>query len=223
MKYKLVSTLGILCCCNLFCHSQEEEIRAYLGLTADHLFIAGSFDGTSFFQTDEDIMLVPSINSAFGLGGVMGIGSNRFAVDIGYHFSRSDYVTMEEGFSGKYTNHLIRFLGFTKYLSAYSEGKIKPYFDVDLSVTFQQFDKIAYPIYNIETVTSGRYGGIILGVGFGTLFRLSERLSMDIKILPEYYIGTDIRVKGRDWYAISKFGNFLLLSSVGLKYYSKPF
>jgi len=54
-----------------------------------------------------------------------------------------------------------------------------------------------------------------------SLIKLSDKLALDIRILPELYTGTDIRVKGYKWYKIAKFGNFLLQSTIGIKYYFK--
>ena len=83
------------------------------------------------------------------------------------------------------------------------------------------FEKIAYPYGQYENPLSGSYGAFILGMGAGTRVRLTENFAFDLKILAEYYMGTDIRVKGRDRYEIKKFGNLLLHSTLGLKYYFK--
>lgn len=201
--------------------SQAEEIRSYLGISAGYTLITGSFNGSDFFQTEDHIVLVPKIKPSFGLGGVIGIGSNKFAMDIGYYMTKSDYTSMDEGYSGKCTTHLIRFLGVTKYFNKYAEGTVRPYIDIDFSGSWSNFDKIAYPLDNIEEPLPARYSGIIIGLGAGTLIKLSDKLAMDIRVLPEYYIGSTIRVKGYKWYEVAKFGNFLLQSTIGIKYYFK--
>jgi hypothetical protein len=198
--------------------SQETVIRPYMGVSAGALIFAGSFDGASYFQTDEDILLVPSINPAWGLGGVVGIRLNNGAGEIGYYYYRSEYTTMENDYSGECAIHLIRVPGITKYLNRYADWRLNPYVDFEMSVSFSVFDKIAYPIGQSELPASGSYGAFILGLGGGTLFRISDQFSLDLKILADYYMGTDIRVKGRDRYEISKFGNLLLQGNIGLKY-----
>jgi hypothetical protein len=200
---------------------QSEVMHSYFGISGGYTLITGSFNGSDFFQTDEHIVLVPTIKPSFGLGGVIGIGSNKFALDIGYYITRSDYTSMDEGFSGKCTTHMIRVLGLTKYFNKYAEGNVRPYIDFDFSGSWSRFDKIAYPVYNIEDPLSARYSGIIIGLGAGTLIKMSDKLAMDIRVLPEFCIGTDIRVKGYKWYEIAKFGNFLLQSTIVLKYYFK--
>ena len=128
---------------------------------------------------------------------------------------------MDEDYSGKCTTHLIRFLGFTKYFNKYAEGIVRPYIDIDFSVSWSNFNKIAYPLNNIEEPLSARYGGIIVGLGAGILIKISNKLAIDIRVLPEYYVGSSIRVKGYEFYNIKGFGNFLLQNAIGIKYYCK--
>jgi hypothetical protein len=220
-KKLLLLSLASLFALSVEVKSQAEEIRSYFGISAGYTLITGSFNGSEFFQTEDHIVLVPKIKPSFGLGGVIGIGSYKFAIDIGYYMTRSDYTSMDEGYSGKCTTHLLRFLGFTKYFNKYADGTVRPYIDVDFSGSWSRFDKIAYPIYNIEDPLSARYSGIIIGLGAGTLIKMSDKLAMDIRVLPEYYGGSSIRVKGYKFYNIKKFGNFLLQCNIGIKYYFK--
>jgi len=201
--------------------AQDAIMRPYLGVSAGNAILAGSFDGKTFFQTDEDMMLVPKIKPAFGFGGVLGLRVNNGAGEIGYYYYKSEYTTMDGDYSGNCVTHLIRILGITKYLNAYADRTVSPYFDVDMSLSYSVCEKIAYPIGFIGEPISGNYGGFIIGVGGGILVNFSKKLVMDIKILPEYYTGTDIRVKGRDRYEITKFSNLLLQSTIGFKYFFK--
>ncbi len=222
MNKKLIClTLAGLFALSIEVKSQAVEMSPYFGITAGYSLITGSFNGSDFFQTEDHIVLVPKIKPSFGLGGVIGIGTNRFALDIGYYITKSDYTSMDEGYTGICTTHLIRFLGFTAYFNKYAEGNVRPYIDIDLSIAMSVCDKIAYPLNNIDEPLSARYGGIILGLGAGTLIKLSDKLALDIRILPELYSGSTIRVKGYKWYEIAKFRNFLLQSTIGIKYYFK--
>ena len=204
-----------ICICS---SAQETLIRPYLGITGGHTIMAGSFNGQDFFRTDEDIMLVPRIRPAFGVGGVAGLAYEKFSIDLAYHFARSEYTTSEEEYAGSCTNHMVRFLGVKKYFGAHSLGRLIPFVDVDLSMVINQLELIAYPMGNMNSPVSGRYGGISFGAGAGIRIILSDMLVADIRVLPEYYLGTDIRVKGRDWYQISKFGNLLLHNTIGINY-----
>ena len=216
-------TLAGLFALSIEVKSQAVEMRPYFGISGGYTLITGSFNGSDFFQTDDHIVLVPKIKPSFGLGWVIGlIESNQMALDIGYFMTRSEYTSMDEGYAGKCTTHMIRFLGFTVYFKKYAEGNVRPYIDFDLSGSWSNFNKIAYPLNNTDEPLSARYGGLIIGLGAGTLINLSDKFALDIRVLPEYYAGSSIRVKGYKLNNIKKFGNFLLQSTIGIKYYFKP-
>ncbi len=203
-------------------YSQDMKIKYSVGVSAGYLFLAGSFNGESYFETDEDILLVPKIESSFGMGGVLGVAFQGGALETGYFQYRSEYTTMDSDYTGHCTTHLIRILGINKYFKAYADHRVSPYMDFEMALSCSVFDKIAYPIGQVQDSGPATYNTLILGMGAGTLVRFSDRLALDIKILPEYSMGTDIRVKGRDRHSITKFGNFLMPTTFGLKYFSKP-
>jgi hypothetical protein len=205
----------------LLLHSQNLTIRPYTGISADYLLLAGSFDGKSYFTTDNEIILVPRLSPAAGLGIMFGIAMGNGAIDFAYHISRMNYTSLEEGFSGKSTTHLIRYLGYKGYFKSFTGKKMRPYLDIDLSIAFSHFENISYSRSNINEVRSANYGGIIFGVGVGSQFSLINNLAIDLKILPEFYIGTDIRSKESKRYEIKKFNNFLLINSIGIVYFFK--
>lgn len=200
-------------------NAQEMKIQLYTGISADFILLAGSFDGNSFFTTEDETILVPKLKPNLGFGILFGFKMGNGAVDFAYHVSRMEYTSMEDGFSGKSTTHIIRYLSFKKYFSSFADRTLKPYIDIDLSVAFSHFEKISYLLYNPDEFRSANYGGVIFGAGFGSQIELTERLAIDIKVLPEYYMGTDIRSKDSDRYEITKFNNFLLITSVGINYY----
>lgn len=221
MKRRYILILCTILLCTGPSYTQDAVMRSYIGFSAGNAILAGSFNGSTFFQTNEDILLVPKIKPAFGIGGVLGLRLNNGAGEIGYYYYKSEYTSMEGDYSGDCVTHLIRILGITKYLNAYADRTVSPYIDVDISFSYSVLDKIAYPIGLASDPSSGTYGSFIIGMGAGILFNFSEHLVMDIKILPEYYTGTDIRVKGRERYEITKFGNLLLHSTIGVKIYFK--
>ncbi len=220
---KLISTFCfiIMAFPALLLHSQNLTIRPYTGISADYLLLAGSFDGKSYFTTDNEIILVPRLSPAAGLGIMFGIAMGNGAIDFAYHISRMNYTSLEEGFSGKSTTHLIRYLGYKGYFKSFTGKKMRPYLDIDLSIAFSHFENISYSRSNINEVRSANYGGIIFGVGVGSQFSLINNLAIDLKILPEFYTGTDIRSKESKRYEIKKFNNFLLINSIGIVYFFK--
>lgn len=200
-------------------NSQEIEILPYTGISTDYILLTGSFDGKSFFETDNETILVPKLKPAIGFGVQFGIRMGNGAVDFAYHITRMEYTSLEDGFSGNSTTHLIRYLSYKKYFSSFSGKKINPYLDIDLSVAFSHFEKISYLLYNQSDFRSANFAGVIFGAGLGTQINLTNNLALDFKVLPEIYIGTDIRAKDSKRYEIKKFNNFLLISSVGVNYY----
>ncbi len=202
--------------------AQEPVMRAYMGVSAGNLLFAGSFNGSDFFQTDEDIMLVPKIRPAFGVGGVLGIALGNGSGEFAYYYYRSEYTTMDPGYAGECSTHLFRVLGVTKYLNAWAERRISPFIDGEMSVSHSVFRKIGYPIGQPLEPGSGTYNALIFGFGGGTRIWFTEALAMELKLLPELYLGTDIRMKGRERYNIKKFNNLMLHSTLVIKYYFKP-
>lgn len=201
--------------------AQEIKIQPYTGISADYILLKGSFDGESFFITEEETILVPKLKPAIGFGILFGIKMGNGAIDFAYHITRMEYTSMEDGFSGRSTTHLIRYLSFKKYFITSSEKKLKPYLDFDLSVAFSHFEKISYPLNNKSEIRSANYGGVIFGAGIGSKIDLTKSLALDLKILPELYLGTDIKSEDSKRYEIKKFSNFLLVNSIGLNYYFK--
>jgi hypothetical protein len=219
MRPKTYQFVLLLIICFSDLKAQETSINAYLGLSADYIMLKGSFDGKSFFQTDSEIILVPALKPSPGFGAFFGIKMSRTAIDFAYHFSKMDYTTMEEGFSGKSTTHLIRYLGVKRYFRTSDKKKLKPYMDLDLSVSFSNFEKISYLHGDKSQFGSAKYGGVIFGVGMGVQIILSNKLALNFEVLPELYIGTDIKSEESKRYEIKKFNNFLLLNSLGICYY----
>lgn len=194
--------------------------RFYIGLSADYTLLVGSFNGKGYFPF-ENVILVPKLNPGNGLGLQFGFKGNNIAVDWAYHISRMEYTTQIDGCSGTGTTHLIRLLGIKGFLGPSGEKKakqkIKPYIDFDWSVAISHFDKISYSLSDPSNFKPANYGGMNIGLGIGTLICLSQSLAIDLRVLPEYYFGTDIG-QGQ---AIKNFPNFLLLNSIGLNYYFK--
>ena len=60
-KTRMILFISLCVCAGQVSQAQQTLVRPFLGVTAGYTFIAGSFDGESFFQMDEDIMLVPAI------------------------------------------------------------------------------------------------------------------------------------------------------------------
>jgi len=218
MKVKVIFTLAFLCLLPLIVSGQSKA-RQFIGISADNIILRGSFNGNSFFTTENEVILVPRIDPGYGAGFQYGFNLGGGIFDIGYHLSRVNFTTLDPLVSGTGTIHLFRYLGLKMFLWPKSERKFKTYLDIDLAGSVSHFEKITYKDGITTNLTSANYGGIILGSGLGGQIALGNSLKLDLRILPEVYIGTDIRAKKSDRNEIHKFTNFLLVNSIGLNYY----
>jgi hypothetical protein len=57
------------------------------------------------------------------------------------------------------------------------------------------------------------------GLGAGIEFYLGEKIALDLKVLPEFLMGTDVKSKGNSNVPVKKFGNLQLISSFGMNFY----
>jgi hypothetical protein len=198
----------------------SETEGGYIGISADYVLLSGDFDGKSLFSTDNnETVLVPKLDPNIGFGAQIGIMYENFGFDWAYHFSRMEYTSLKDGFSGTSTTHLIRWFGVKCYFNSSKEKRIKPYIDFDMSIAISHFDKLTYLSNNTSDFRSANYTGFVVGAGLGTLAKLTKNLALDLKVLPEYYSGTKIKSKGEPDHSIKKFNNFLLISSFGINYY----
>lgn len=66
----------------------------YIGLNAPYNTIGGDFDGTSILLGEDDLILVPKINSNFGWGVTLGSRGENAAVELNYVRSKHDATWM---------------------------------------------------------------------------------------------------------------------------------
>jgi opacity protein-like surface antigen len=199
--------------------AQDVKVSHFIGLTGDNLVFAGSFDGKSYFNTNTDIILVPKIEPGFGAGITYGFFVGKATIDFAYHLTRVEYTSLEDGFSGTANVNTIRYLGVKAFLGQTEGKKLRPYIDVDLSVSYTKFGHIAYSSGNLTESTPATYGGIIFGLGAGVEYLFAHSVALTLNVLPEVYMGTDIKRKGSDRYEVKKFTNFMLLNSLGMRFY----
>ena len=127
MKTKTPFVIIALFAHTLFANSQDFTVRPYAGVSTDYILLTGSFDGKSFFITDNETILVPKLKPSFGFGVLFGVTLGNGAIDFAYHISRMEYTSLVVGFSGKSTTHIIRWLGYKGYFKSFIDKKVKPY------------------------------------------------------------------------------------------------
>ena len=198
-------------------------LQPFIGVSADFIILTGNFDGQSLFSLPESdqVILVPKLSPGPGFGVQFGIRSKHVEVDWAYNLSMMKYTSLDAELSGTSTNHFIRLLGVKGYLGQSVDKKVKPYIYFDWSLAISHFENLSYlsTESNKANATSANYMGMIVGLGIGLQYNVVKNLAFDLRILPEYYFGTDVKSKGFRDYPIKKFNNFLLVSSIGINYY----
>jgi len=194
----------------------EGTFRYYLGGSAEFVMIAGSFDGESFFEIDNQVIMVPKIDPGFGFGINGGFRFGNFAIDFQYKRSGHN-ATLMDGSSTTCNMNVIKFLGFKSYMG--NTHLIKPFIDFDLSGSWIKIAEASYWYDSPANLTWASFGAVILGLGIGTEIRPHKRIGIEIECLPAWYVGTDTKGIERINYEITKFGNFKLDGSLSLIYY----
>lgn len=218
MKVKTILIIALLVTFSIQGYSQS-KIRQFIGVSGDNILLRGSYDGSSYFSTTNEIILVPRLDAGFGAGIQYGFNLGGGEFSFGYRIEKAGFTTVEPTISGTGTIHLIQFFGLKLFLAHSQEKKFRPYLDIDMTGSVAHFKDIAYTGPTITDLKPANYGGIIFGAGLGGLVMLNSSLALDLRVLPEFYIGTDIKAKGSDRSEIKKFNNFMLLNSIGLNYY----
>ena len=92
------------------------------------------------------------------------------------------------------------------------------FYNFDCSGVFYRFKDLAFHRYE-EKLQTTRFNGITVGSGLGLQIKIGEKSAIELRALPEYQGGTRLYVlKGNDDpYKVDKFGNFLLVNTVGLR------
>ena len=195
-----------------------------LEISANNIILTGSFNGSSYFDASDFTILVPKMKPGIGFGieyGIVALNGGSF--DFAYRYSTCEYTTMYNDISGKTTTHVWQVLGGNAHFQKFSDKRLKPYIHFDLAFTFNRFDNVAYFKENPTELYSARFAGFSVDVGPGLQYMLSPSLALDLRIVPGYHskAGLKSKVKPKDinMEADELFGNFLLISTFGLRYY----
>jgi hypothetical protein len=199
-------------------------IQPFIGFSADYILLTGNFDGKRYYSLDaNEFILVPKLSPAPGFGVHFGLRSRRVEVDWAYSISMMKYTSIDEDLSGTSTNHFIRLFGIKGYpgLSNHPDRKVKPYIYFDWSVTLTHVSNLAYMAtgFSKTNIRAANFNGMDVGLGAGLEFNLGEKFALDLKVLPEYSFGTDIKSKGDSDVPVKKFNNLQLISSFGINFY----
>ena len=202
-----------------------DRYKQFVEISATDIIFAGSYDGKSYFATNDEVILVPKIKPGIGLGIDYGfVIGDHASINFAYRFNTSDYTTMYEDITGKSTIHVVHLLDLKFYFIKFAEKRIKFYYNFDWSLTFCHFNKIAFDNNvpgNFVNLRSANFSGMAFGSGFGMQCMLSRNLAIDLRVLPEFQFVTDLKTKSKERHEVAKFNNLMLINTFGLKYYFK--
>ncbi len=195
----------------------NKSMWCIIGIKADYILIKGAFNGEDYFTTDDEIIIVPDINSAPGFGITAGANFRVFSYDFTYYRSVHHYSYIDENFSATCTSNIIRFLGIKGYFNP--DKWFNPFIDFDISGHWITLKKGAIREDAPEKIIPATYGGISLGLGGGVSFQACRQFSLDIGAMASWLVGTDVKARKSKYYEISRFSNMLLNCSLGLTYH----
>ncbi|MEZ5073015.1 MAG: hypothetical protein R2751_19230 [Bacteroidales bacterium] len=217
--------------------AQDDDLgnmHGFVELGTSFDWIVGSFNGNSWFELDEGILLVPKIQAHPGVGITLGylveppgLGTeqrqgNPFGMSFSYYRSSGTYTTLESDYQGECTLHLVRYLGFIGYPGFDSQRRLHPFFDLDFSMLAARFETIAHPFGDMDSPMPGKYVGIIFGMGGGLSLDVAPHFALNAEVLPQFLAGSSVKAEEWERADIKKFGNFMLHSTLSLRYYFKP-
>ena len=192
--------------------------RPFLGISANYVLIAGSFDGKSYFAADEETILVPKLEPGFGFGINGGYRFRNFSIDFLYKHS-SHNCSFIDSTAGKAGFNVIKYLGIKSYLG--QSEVFQPFLDFDLSGAWMRVSNASYLESSPREIKKATYGALILGFGGGIALTFAHKLSFEMEILPAWYIGTNAKGIRKVNYEVQKFNSFKLDISTSLIYYFK--
>lgn len=147
----------------------------YLGVSIPYVSMGHDFDGQTFFTGPNDIVLVPKVDSDFGLGLSVGFRSANAAFELNY--VKSSHEATFAGFAGDVEYQQI---GFDVRI-LHRRQQTQPYFLLGLF-----FPELIVKDGSATTggsIGDASYRGIGADLGGGLLYHLHPRFALDFGVL----------------------------------------
>jgi hypothetical protein len=158
----------------------------YIGLALPFVTIGNDFDGETFFVGDTDVVLVPKLDSAFGLRVSLGVRFSNVAMELNYLRSSHDASVAGIPAEAKYQ----QFGGDLKFLL--TQQQAQPYLLVGMYLPEVILKDGSASVFG--DVGDASYQGLGLNAGVGLLYNLHPRFSFDIGVV--YRLGLFASAKG---------------------------
>jgi len=165
----------------------EAKNGFYVGLALHHNSIDGDFDGDTILVTSEDVSLVPEIDSAVGLGFLVGGRFDQVAMEISY--IKSDHDAHFLGAEGDAEFRLVSFDGKWFFMT---DRRVQPYLQGGFTLDWIEVED-ASATFNL-VVDNAEFFGVGLNAGGGVAFYLNPRVALTAGIT--YRLITYLTVEG---------------------------
>lgn len=151
-----------------------------IGIFAPYNTFAGHFDGTHFFNTGEELLLVPKMGNAIGYG--IAAGSRRGSMEWEMYYMHSSHDTSFELIKDKATFDAIG--ANTRYYFGRG-GLIRPYGNMGMDYCWVTAQNASITLYDPIRTGSAKFSGFGLYGGLGLGIRLVRAVTL--------YVGGELR------------------------------
>lgn len=187
----------------------------YVQIAAAYNSVASGFDGKGYFNSGDELMLVPRLEPAAGWSMALGWRWSANAVEIGYSRSVHDCSFLDTAL-GTATYHLVD-LGFRHFYRI--DRRLQPYFSVDFGVP--GWFGLSQGSYDNATGASNggvRYTGLMLGGGGGVACHLTPRLALTAGAAVRWFWITDLTTGAGVAWQVSGLSAFSPAAMAGVSY-----
>jgi hypothetical protein len=135
-----------------------------IGIVAPYNTFAGDFDGNNYFNSGEEIYLVPKMESAFGYGVTAGSRNGNMDWEFYYAHSKHNFTFAEIRDTAAFDA-----IGANTRFNANVRGIFKPYVNFGMDFCWLKANQASMTTYGSLRTGSAKYSGLGLfgGVGIG--------------------------------------------------------
>jgi hypothetical protein len=133
-----------------------------IGVVVPYDTFAGDFDGSNYFNSGQEIYLVPKMESAFGYG--VSAGSRRGGMDWEFFYAHSQHNFTWADLSD---TAVFDAVGANTRFNANVRGIFKPYFNMGMDFCWLKANNASMTTYGTLRTGSAKYSGVELFGGLG--------------------------------------------------------
>jgi len=221
----------ILAISSIFFNSRAQQLAdslfyGYIGVQYYDALLMGHFNGNSYFNPQGEMIGVPKLSNGMGGGIKLGYMLNTFSIELAYILTVHDHATtmfydsadavISKDTCGKAFVNALKIIDIKAY---FNKGKkVEFYTEFNFGGTWIKVKNVSYAFSDSSKLGDATYGALLLGIGGGIIWCPAKRVGINLGVLPEWYIGTDVKGIKKENYEIEKFHNFRLAFDCGVTY-----